>query len=853
MYSPVTYLEVRLAFLTARESLRCPVLPLTYPFTDPALRGDVEMKRLVALNLKQRGFLSRQRKRDNEINVFFKNGKSLGDWIVGALGDVAGYFLHLDSGRILFRSEKVPDWIERYSSQVSTLPLMASLLAAQCQADETVSPASIKNIFSGPLLPLPDDFDILRERFAELHMHFANSSHPANIWLQVLMNSEQWLKDIHVCFKKKQQWEQMFSDIAFSDMRRFLLIARVVREWLVCWLQRPDLAYLAESACMIERHCAGHSHILPSEYTAFPLLPWRIHPCELLPGLRHENSIVLEGALWTLALHKLAQSNCRHAARMVHLYHIISSLIVTLSVHQPLNAGFDYFDVLSQSPLRDNLEPKIGEEILRQLIASGNLSKLEARLSCKETHEDLWKRKVRPLLGSYCRLETNGTPRRKIFGRKTPTTRICAAINPHEERELDFGIICHFIKKPNDRERMQRVENRQYFALPRHSMFRDSLCKQMLAFRNLRNSGIGEFLVGIDGAGNEFVAPPEVFSPVYRELQHCYRQPKTICLPSGEKKPLPPLKFTFHVGEDFQHIISGLRAIEEATLFLDLPENSRLGHCVALGLIPEQWVDMNADMLMPALTRLDDVVWLYRFVEDSSHKFIMKKEVADLSQKIYGKGWSTQTLFRAWELRYLPTTYMEKLLPSQRLLHRDYVKSGVMCSPGTTPVSLRYAEIADADIRELLRKYQYGVKASEEGEKLIRVKLDPELRSSHVNAITKAQAHVKNILRKKRIVIETCPSSNIRISEELRLNEHPIFQWRPGADYINNDVSLVIATDNPGFCQTSLPLEYCALKQIAIKKQDSEIGYPVTAREAQIWLDLINEHTHKRSFLVCEP
>lgn len=41
---------------------------------------------------------------------------------------------------------------------------------------------------------------------------------------------------------------------------------------------------------------------------------------------------------------------------------------------------------------------------------------------------------------------------------------------------------------------------------------------------------------------------------------------------------------TYHTGEDFLDIVDGLRAIDEAMLFLQMEKGERLGHAMALGV-----------------------------------------------------------------------------------------------------------------------------------------------------------------------------------------------------------------------------------------------------------------------------
>ena len=83
------------------------------------------------------------------------------------------------------------------------------------------------------------------------------------------------------------------------------------------------------------------------------------------------------------------------------------------------------------------------------------------------------------------------------------------------------------------------------------------------------NSPFAKYIVGIDAAASEFDAPPEVFAPAFRYLKR-----------NGFKH------FTYHAGEDFYHLLGGLRCIYEAVDFLNLSYGDRIGHATAAGISP---------------------------------------------------------------------------------------------------------------------------------------------------------------------------------------------------------------------------------------------------------------------------
>ncbi len=106
------------------------------------------------------------------------------------------------------------------------------------------------------------------------------------------------------------------------------------------------------------------------------------------------------------------------------------------------------------------------------------------------------------------------------------------------------------------------------------------------------------YISGIDAASNELVTPPEVFGPAYRYLRK-----------NGINH------FTYHVGEDFVHLLSGLRSIFEAVEFLDLRQGDRIGHGTASAIDAALWSRMVGDELYIKKGEwLDNLIFLHYFI-----------------------------------------------------------------------------------------------------------------------------------------------------------------------------------------------------------------------------------------------
>ena len=805
------------------------------------------MKEVTGLRLYNEAPFLTERQRAEAIRCFYKADVSYPELFRDAIEVISSKFLHLSSGHMEFRSRAALDWVECYSTRISTVPLLAQRLADTMLEGRNFSANIVRSTFLDPLIPLPDDIffkEHLEKGFSEVHLHYANSAHPFYVLNQAIQAPADWIRSFDKDKQQRKIWQYLLPNVTANEMAVWLRMAKIIREWLVCWINcESDQEYLFDLAVSIESNCVNPEWYFRNLSTR---LIYEKHPGECLANFyKTDTTLVLEGALWTRTLLKLRKNPTVYAVRMLHLYHLLSTIVFKLSVHQNFFTGFDLFESLAQSPLRDSTENAIHNDNLQQIILSGGLRKLELRVSGKEEQDQFVNNKLSPPIKAFEAFlkrfqKPNINPAKE-------DDNIYPTIQPAPgtlQNTPQLGVVCHFIKKTDElRKKISSAKGWRYTTTPRHVELRHSLIAQLEVFlKTRREHPYGKYLVGIDGAGSEFSTPPEVFAPIFRqlkyqmELESSSSPQHSAFVRCGE---LPKLHYTFHVGEDFYHILSGIRAVVEAIKFLKLPRGSRLGHCVALGLKPEWWLEKNTQVKMPRLQRLDDLVWFLKFVDDHKTRTDIYAKINKLSTDIYGRPHSHHSLLRAWRWRYLGFSEFEKMIPSQKQLRRKLRTKGYLDEDD---------EIQNPEVREIMNAYHFDMKCYRQGEEIITVNHSAETCQAIVVAIEQAQEYVKKLLSKKQIAIETCPSSNLRISQMDTLDDHPIFQWHPAGNYVENGVYPLIATDNPGYCQTSIPLEFCAIKQAAIRKsqkQDKELS----PKQLQAWIDAIMKDTNTFSFL----
>lgn len=113
---------------------------------------------------------------------------------------------------------------------------------------------------------------------------------------------------------------------------------------------------------------------------------------------------------------------------------------------------------------------------------------------------------------------------------------------------------------------------------------------------------------GVDLCTDEAGVPIWVMPPLIRWVREAGRK-SAITLENRGIKGIPPLSTTVHAGEDFVHLLTGLRRLDDAIRHLGLEEGDRIGHGIALGLDPVKWFDRMGRIVQTREERLFDLVW----------------------------------------------------------------------------------------------------------------------------------------------------------------------------------------------------------------------------------------------------
>ena len=453
-----------------------------------------------------------------------------------------------------------------------------------------------------------------------------------------------------------------------------------------------------------------------------------------------------ESLMYVLTIRKIFDTSNEKISILLHEYLLIKGFINKLLVHSKEKFGFEQFQNITKNDIREIADKN---QLSKFLQLSGNsfsnFKLLELRFSPKDSVE----KNIR-LLKS---VSDDWNKFQNIVGQKT---------------SVDYCFIAHFIKAKADEKRK--------FEYLRTSIMTKAEC--LISCKN--NLGNNCKIVGIDAAASEFDTPPEVFASVYKYLRE-----------EGFRH------FTFHAGEDFYHILSGLRAIYEAIIFCDLRNGDRIGHACAAGIDINSWrQSIGNEIFIPKGEYIDDLLFVYIFISEEINElsYLLPKIsnfIISGYNEIFSINATIMDIITAWKLR------------------------------ANDPNKIDYLEYP-----EIIRKIIYFYNEASYCKKYntpIKITIDSEISIDELKII---QKHLLRFMHEREIVIETLPTSNLRIGCHKNLATYQLFNWYKWKIEGYSIPPIVLGSDDPGIFQTNIYNEYALVfchmvYELGISRQDA--------------------------------
>ena len=539
------------------------------------------------------------------------------------------------------------------------------------------------------------------------------------------------------------------------------------------------------------------------------------HPLAI--SLKHRPDLVksltnvqLEGLMMLLAF-KVIKEKHPLLPYLLHCYILLSSQMNQILVQQISQIGFDQFQHITEVGMREELEESY-ETRFQQLVGmyGPHLAHLEGRFAPKED------------LGKISNLLTT-----IVEGYNKHTNQAKEAANTKNPQPImgDLRLVAHFIKERD-------IENSK---MCRHDLLRTKNYLRAMNIAEIINctapipphedispQDIRDIIVGKDAAANELDAPPEVFAPSFRILNK-----------AGLSNT------TYHVGEDFRHLLSGIRAVDEAVTFLDMRPGDRIGHGTALGIDPALWQERlggsSAECWCYEGEWLDNLVWLCQVLKEENKRGLignLHMEMEEYYYKVYGRHGLSQvphkTLHQAWEMRRHDPQKLSDKFVMEAL--NGQLGNQALQRVTTEQIKEMSFDIGRPDQDEITNLILAGHENPEALKLFKAYHKNMEVRSCYDQSCTIkvsclfgdilkiAQDYMVKKLNEKKILVEVMPTSNKCISFYKDYSEHHLISWLKRGDNGSRPVPCItIASDDPGIFATSLRNEYSHVVSALIK------------------------------------
>ncbi len=759
--------------------------------------------------------------------------KTVVDMVRFGLDTIGKDHLEWRQDRLMVKSEKFDHW---HQTAPAISPLAVASYWLYQHHGTRADAAGLKIIrqcfahtalLSPPLTMVQPIID--QDGLVESHLHLNGSTEIDLVWIDAVGKPRNYYRELQVSYQKNKELRELYDQIDFEfkphTLYFYLQAAQRVRAYLSVLIATPmrqdkDAPKSHDPFARVQYLATRHiGSAMPDEIshlenrhpvTGLHLdLGW---PRATLEPLHAE-------AIWLLACFTAMDTRSDIAGAVAYgLFFTLSvqHLIIRLSVQQQTEFGFDQFQKYTNAGTRELIEKDYVRRFAQLAVSDrGDIAHLDGRFAPKKDRDGTLKLLTRIIEG-YLTYRCHRCPRAKhlhLIGGQVPPCldkgMPCAALTRDDPgyrrvadaesptvplpgtapKRLALSLVVHFIKERDKTPLSQGIPQCRYGRLRRRLDDQG----RMIAWIYTHSALVRRFLHGIDAASNELHAPPEPFAPLYRMMRR-------VGIPHA----------TFHCGEDYEHLTAGIRAVWEAVDFCDLKDGDRVGHATALGVRPTLWREtIGEEVAQRTEDALDDAVFAYHLLKQEGG---FGKTLATLAEKIetwcrtiYGVAHSPIALHQAWALRRLDARLAH--LPEYFGTNFDQVRFDRHTK---AELALLKAEKKDNSFFDIfLARHSHRNRAR--GKELIRVKTD----DYPAEALLALQRQTIEHLNKRTVIIESLPTSNVRISHYEKFSEHHIFRWLGlTGDETEPRPTVCLGSDDPGIFSTSLRNEYAILSQV---------------------------------------
>lgn len=739
----------------------------------------------------------------NQFKYQYDNVKS---WSLTIFQPIASHYF--DKGdKMSIKTARFDAW-QTYLANNTALPILANKIAHFTYESAIYDTFGLLKLLQDKLgyrpyltpdEPLLDNF-IRQHKLYETHMHLNGTSSFEQNWYDILLRPEAFVDSLEQQWQASQKVRLLYATHSYlkkpADYYQLIILARHLREYLLAWRDnnrdndiqltiKKNIAKIIANDEMIERYSFDY------EQKQFGAYSDDIIANNLLEMPAYDAYI--KELHWHIQVQqKLMIEPDEYSDIAYLLYVVCMNIMQRLFVQRDDQYGFDNFQKLADDNARELVEQKYTDRFFQlhgpYRHQEGDMAVIEGRFAPKGTADkniDIIKRIFVGFLEYQYHIHNNQ--------KKVRMDDLTALIEEVIRQPTKLYLIAHFIKRPE----------KQYETYSFEGLRKDLWLKAHLLIKLIESyPKLMHILQAVDSASNELETPPEVLAPVFR---YCRRQ--------GIKH------FTYHVGEDFEHLVGGIRAIYEAIEFLQLQNGDRVGHATAIGISPKLWLKNTPKKLkLKKGDWLDNLLFVWQMILTHHLKGFNLLELENCIYQLFFEiydnvGFSDKTgatikftdfnlnmIYLAYTYRYLDPNKVEVFLNGECLSLYDK----------------EYQHLKQLNLKALQLAKTTWFDSSVRKARNVLCEVDIDFNAKQ---LLKLQQCVQKIVADKKIVIESLPTSNVRISHYKSLYEHHIFRWLHVKDRVFDGdarMRVVIGSDDPGIFATDLRGEYyhifCGLK-----------------------------------------
>lgn len=750
-------------------------------------------------------------------------------WSLAIFKPLVKYYF--DKGdKVSIQTQKFNEWQTSISNN-SSLPALACKFAQFEYGEDINETFHLLDTLKQKLgyCPYLSPDELLLEKYIrdarlyEIHMHLNGTSSFEHCWYQALVQPDRFIQTLQGG-QESEKVKLLYVINPYlqtlSDYHHLLLLARSLREGLLTWLvdsnETPKNNELIDIKKQILQVIKGDTDNLTSylEYER--------------KQFGNINSTKNDKFIYDLSNHAHIDTHIRELHWQVRvqykllnqskekpevffdiaylLYIVCMNSLHRLFVQRSDQYGFDNFQKFAEDNARE-LAEKTYKNRFFQLHGPyrdghSDMAVVEGRFAPKDI-ADKNSKLIREILVGFIQYSQevgiNNLPDPSLIKNSLISYDLSTLVKEANNQSMRLYLVAHFIKKP------EKSDNSYNFISLRKDLWnRATVLMDMLeAIPELRT-----VVQGIDAAANELDTPPEVFAPIY-----------SYCRRKGIKH------FTYHVGEDFENLVSGIRAIFEAIKFLQLQNGDRLGHATAIGIHPKHWQKSAPKKIY--LKRgewLDNLIFIQKMMLahdlQGFNVLDLDTKISSLYHQIYKDAFQYRNGSNNCDLSQL-NIHILQLAYSYRYLDPEKVQAYLNDKINILSQK-EFNELEKLDKRalELAEVTWFNAVVRSRRQELIYI----DNKSFTYQQIIELQQCVQKIICEKKIIIESLLTSNVRISHYQSLNDHHIFRWlsiKNRAVKGDAKMQIILGSDDPGIFATDLRGEYYHLYS-ALK---SKFGY----------------------------